>query len=129
MTTKQTTTAKKKTARRSRVEAGIIRGLEEALGFERGDASVGRIKRVTMRIATAAPAPSFSANDVAQLRQRVGVSQPVFAHALNVNPETVKAWEQGKNTPGGPAARLLELASEHPEWLLKKVRAVAKLKR
>ena len=81
MTTKQTTTAKKKTARRSRVEAGIIRGLEEALGFERGDASVGRIKRVTMRIATAAPAPSFSANDVAQLRQRVGVSQPVFAHA------------------------------------------------
>jgi DNA-binding transcriptional regulator YiaG len=36
----------------------------------------------------------------------------VFAQVLNVNPETVKAWEQGKRQPDGAASRLLELASQ-----------------
>jgi putative transcriptional regulator len=55
-------------------------------------------------------------------RKRLGVSQPVFARTLNVSTETVKAWEQGKNTPGGPAARLLEITEAYPEVMVKYVR-------
>ena len=43
------------------------------------------------------------------------LSQPVFADLLNVSPETVKSWEQGKNYPAGAAVRLLQVAEKHPE--------------
>jgi hypothetical protein len=37
--------------------------------------------------------------------------------ALNVSPETVRAWEQGKKQPGGPAERLLQIAEKHPRLI------------
>ena len=52
----------------------------------------------------------------------MALSQPIFAAALNVSPETVRAWEQGKREPDGPTLRLLEVAEQHPEVLLKRVR-------
>jgi len=55
------------------------------------------------------------------------LSQPVFAHLLNVSPETVKSWEQGKNYPAGAAARLLQVAVKHPEIVART--AVTKIKR
>ena len=50
------------------------------------------------------------------------LSQPLFAAALNVSPETIRAWEQGKREPEGPTLRLLEIAEEHPDVFLEKVR-------
>jgi putative transcriptional regulator len=50
------------------------------------------------------------------------LSQPVFAAALNVSPDTIRAWEQGKREPDGPTLRLLEVAEQHPEVFLQKVR-------
>lgn len=101
----------------------IIGALREALAIERGEATAPSETRrmVTARAAVAGPAPQYSAGDVKDLRYRLELSQPIFAQLMNVSPETVRAWEQGKNPPSGPAARLLELASEHPEWLLKSV--------
>ena len=52
----------------------------------------------------------------------MALSQPVFASALNVSPETVRSWEQGKRRPDGPTLRLLEVAEQHPEVLLQRVR-------
>jgi putative transcriptional regulator len=49
------------------------------------------------------------------------LSQPVFAAALNVSPETVRAWEQGKREPEGPTLRLLEIAEHHSEVFLQRV--------
>jgi putative transcriptional regulator len=54
------------------------------------------------------------------------LSQPVFAAALNVSPETIRAWEQGKREPEGATLRLLEVAEQHPDVFLKKVRARAR---
>jgi DNA-binding transcriptional regulator YiaG len=34
----------------------------------------------------------------------------------------VKAWEQGKRTPDGIALALLQVADEHPQALLSRVR-------
>ena len=103
----------------------IIEGLTEALAFERGDKTRVVVRRVpvTAKKAAAKPAPDFTRRRVMRLRKQLGISQPVFAQVLNVSPETVKAWEQGKNTPGGPAARLLEIAESHPEVVLASVRA------
>jgi putative transcriptional regulator len=101
----------------------IVSALKEALAIERGEAAASGVSRrmMTARAAAAGPAPAYSAGDVRDIRYRLEVSQPVFAQLLNVSAETVRAWEQGKNPPSGPAARLLELANRHPKWLLKSV--------
>ncbi len=41
--------------------------------------------------------------------------------ALNVSAETVRAWEQGKREPDGAALRLLQIAEQHPEWIMETV--------
>lgn len=104
--------------------ASIIEGLEEAVAIERGEATGARTVRrpLTARVAEAAPAPAYGAARVARLRERLGLSQPVFAQALNVSPETVRAWEQRKREPDGAALRLLQVAEAHPEWILSVVR-------
>jgi putative transcriptional regulator len=45
----------------------------------------------------------------------------VFAAALNVSPDTIRAWEQGKREPDGATRRLLEVAEEYPEVFLGKL--------
>jgi putative transcriptional regulator len=104
--------------------ADLIReGLEEAVAFVRGKDTGARVHRVhlTARHVTGRAAPPFDKSKVVRLRTRMGLSQTVFADALNVSPETVRAWEQGKNSPSGPALRLLEIATEQPEVVLKRL--------
>jgi len=103
----------------SAVEAAIIRGMEQAVAFTRGDRRGARVTTVllTTRTASARRAPEFTAMRVKKLREGLKLSQPVFAASLNVSPETVKGWEQGKMRPGSPAARLLEFAERHPQLL------------
>lgn len=106
--------------------AQIIAGLEEALAYERGtrEAPTTRVP-VTARMAQVAPPPVPRAGAIAVLRAGLGLSQPVFARVLNVSPETVRAWEQGKRVPDGAARRLLEWAHAHPEWIRATVHAAA----
>jgi putative transcriptional regulator len=47
------------------------------------------------------------------LREREKVSQPVFAHCLNVSKNLVSDWERGKRKPGGPALKLLHVIQKH----------------
>jgi len=56
------------------------------------------------------PVPEFTADEIKSLRQRLRVSQPVFAAYLGVTKSTVSQWEQGLKRPRGPALRLLDLA-------------------
>ena len=56
--------------------------------------------------------------DVRAIRRGVlNVSQALFARLLNVAPQTVHAWEQGRRRPSGPALRLLWLARRDPSSL------------
>jgi putative transcriptional regulator len=77
--------------------------------------------RVTARAVTVQPAPRLGASDVIGIRTRLSMSQHVFASALNVSPETVRGWEQGKRTPDGASLRLLAVADAHPEWIMSQV--------
>lgn len=101
----------------------IIEGLEEAVAFEYGKLPGTHVDRVTLtaRVAEASPAPTYTSARIARLRSRLRLSQAVFAMALNVSAETVRAWEQGKREPDGAALRLLQIAEQHPEWVLETV--------
>jgi putative transcriptional regulator len=115
----------KATKRKESTVADQIRaGLLEAIAFERGEETGAKVDRVlvTSRQAQADAPPTFERGRIIDLRtKRMGLSQTVFASALNVSAETVRAWEQGKNSPGGPALRLLEIAEARPGLILAKV--------
>jgi putative transcriptional regulator len=97
----------------------LIQGMREAIAFERGELPDLKVTRRELPETSALRArPGFRGARIARLRDRLRLSQPVFAEALNVSAETVKKWEQDTREPDGAAVRLLELAEEHPEWLL-----------
>ena len=54
-------------------------------------------------------AKMVSPRQIKQIRDRVRVSQGVFAALLNVTPSTVQKWEQGKVKPQNTALRLLNI--------------------
>lgn len=83
------------------------------------DSVTGR-RRIALRTAAVTlppPAPPIAAAEIARLRARLKVSQPVFAALLNVATVTAVSWEKGRRKPSGAALRLLQIAREHPEVL------------
>jgi putative transcriptional regulator len=102
----------------------LLQGLQEALAIERGEAvAARRVRRVaTVREALVLPPKGYDAKAVQAVRERLGLSQAVFARVLNSSAETVKAWEQGKRAPDGMALALLQVADEHPQALMSRVR-------
>ena len=73
---------------------------------------VGLVDKATMREFDAlclAPVEPLSPEDIRALRQREQVSQPIFAHYLNVRKDAVSKWERGEKRPDGPSLKLLNL--------------------
>ena len=56
--------------------------------------------------------------DVAEIRQKTGLSQSRFSTLLGVSVRTLQDWEQGRRTPSGAARTLLLIAEVNPEALL-----------
>ena len=65
-----------------------------------------------------APTP-YKPKDIKKLRERLRVSQPVFARYLNTSGSTVEKWETGAKQPSGMALKkLLSAVEKHgPEML------------
>ena len=81
---------------------------ETAAGLHRA----GLIDRATMREFDAlclTPVEKLSPEDIRALREREQVSQPVFAHYLNVSKGLISQWERGEKRPDGPSLKLLNL--------------------
>ena len=53
----------------------------------------------------------LSARDIKKIRQKINVSQGVFAALLNVTSSTIHKWEQGTSRPQTSALRLLDIIS------------------
>lgn len=104
----------------------LVTSAREAVSIEKGAMEPSRLTRHTVARAEVAPPPQYSAKRIRRIRDQMELSQPVFAAALNVSPETIRAWEQGKREPEGPTLRLLEVAEEHPDVFLEKLRARAR---
>jgi putative transcriptional regulator len=100
----------------------LIESAREAARIERGEIEPARVTRYTVAHAAVQPPPQYGAGRIREIRDQMELSQPVFAAALNVSPDTIRAWEQGKREPDGPTLRLLEVAEQHPEVFLDKLR-------
>ena len=77
---------------------------EEVEDIKRFGSSKGR--RTTYEVI---PPTVYSPEEVKYIRNKSGYSQSVFAKCLGVSKKTVEAWEEGVNTPSGPALRILSL--------------------
>lgn len=55
------------------------------------------------------PVKELSASQIKNIRQKVKVSQAVFARYLNTSVGTIQKWESGERKPGGSNLVLLNL--------------------
>jgi putative transcriptional regulator len=72
----------------------------------------GLVDKATMREFDAlclSPVEPLTPEEIRALREREQVSQPVFAHYLNVRKDAVSKWERGEKRPDGPSLKLLNL--------------------
>jgi putative transcriptional regulator len=96
------------------VGESILRGIEEAREYEKGNKSKARSVFIEI------PTPVYKAKDVVRVREKCHLTQNGLALALCVSRRTVEAWETGKNKPAGPSTRLLYLL-ENDASVLKKL--------
>jgi DNA-binding transcriptional regulator YiaG len=99
----------------------LLRSAGQAAAIKAGEMEPARVSRrkVTARKASAKAAPQFDSSRIRHLRERFGVSQPVFAGMVGVKPVTVKAWEQGVNVPSGSSRRVLQMMEISPKTAIK----------
>jgi putative transcriptional regulator len=71
----------------------------------------------------------YSAEQIKGLRQRLGVSQALFAQFLAVSVDLVQAWEQGKSVASPMARRLLDDISADPQGWLRRHARIAHTRR
>ncbi len=92
-----------------RTEAGILASVHRTAA---GLHHAGVVDKATMREFDAlclTPVVPMSPQEIRALREREQVSQPVFAHYLNVRRDAVSKWERGEKRPDGPSLKLLNL--------------------
>ena len=68
-----------------------------------------------MKAGQAARITHVKPNKVAAARLRTGLSQSMFARALQISLRTLQEWEQGRREPSGAAKALIKIAFNHPE--------------
>jgi DNA-binding transcriptional regulator YiaG len=83
----------------------LIASAEEAVQIECGELEPGRVTRYTARTAEVGAPPRYDLDRIKGIRNKMELSQALFAAALNVSPETIRASEQGKRTPDGATLR------------------------
>ncbi len=66
-----------------------------------------------------------SGDDIAALRNFVGLTQAEFARAIAISVHTLRNWEQGRRKPEGPAIALLRIAARHPRILRENLESAA----
>ena len=73
----------------------------------------GLITKETMRtfdVGCLTPVEELAPEAIREIREQSGMSQAIFARALNVTTSLVSKWERGEKKPGGPSLKLLTLA-------------------
>jgi len=96
-------------ATRRKADSGILASVH---GTVAGLRKAGLVDKATMREFDAlclTPVEPLTPQEIRALREREEVSQPVFAHYLNVRKDAVSKWERGEKRPDGPSLKLLNL--------------------
>jgi putative transcriptional regulator len=66
-----------------------------------------------------------SGEDIAALRNFIGLTQAEFAKAIEISVHTLRNWEQGRRKPEGPALALLRIAARHPRIIRENLESAA----
>ena len=77
-----------------------------------GAVSDTELEKTTLRMLGRDALPKvadLSPSEIAQVRERAGLSQAVMAGYLNVAVNTVSQWERGEKRPAGASLKLLNL--------------------
>jgi DNA-binding transcriptional regulator YiaG len=91
----------------------IVASLKEAVEVVR--AGIPIESRFTVRTVEMPDAPAaYSPEAIRATRDKIAVSQAVFAHLLGVSATLIRAWEQGQRTPAMWARRLLDEINRDP---------------
>ena len=59
---------------------------------------------------------------VKKTREILGLSQSLFARFLGTSPNTIRAWEQGINTPHPMACRFMDEIRHNPDYWKQRLR-------
>jgi putative transcriptional regulator len=114
---KRATTGKRTAGRTTALGREIIADLTElAETLERGESPD---RRFTVRTVELPDEPGmYDVPRVKATRDRLGVSQAVFARLLGVSLQLVQSWEMGRRKPAAVARRLMDDMNENPgRWL------------
>jgi putative transcriptional regulator len=93
-----------RTRKSQTVGESIIKGLEQAIAWTRGDNDEVHVTLVHV--------PEV---DVRQVRTKMGLSQAQFATRFGFPPATLRNWEQGRARPDAPTRVLLAVIAKHPD--------------
>ncbi len=68
--------------------------------------------------------PEINAKFIRKTRDKLNMSQALFARLLHVNQRTLANWEQGRSKPNDQAVALILLVNEFPDTI-EKLRSLA----
>ena len=89
--------------------------------IDRGESPSGSGRLTVRRIRVSEPR-EYDAKAVRAARERLNVSQPVFAELLGISAVLVRSWERGVRSPAPIARRLLDQVQAAPNHFLSLVR-------
>lgn len=89
----------------------LMQGVEEMAAHRQG--------KITLRHTTveSQPAPEVSAQEIVALREKLHMSQSVFARRIRTSTSTLRNWEQEKARPNAQAALLIKLVERYPDMV------------
>ena len=104
---------------------GRLTGFAEALESNEPVTPKFTCRHVVLNLKPAA----YDPKRVKATRRLLNLSQVLFARFLGVAPQTVRAWEQGTNTPRDSACRLMDEIRHDPKYWTQRVRELAREKK
>ena len=98
-------------------ESMLIASATQARAIAHGKRAPSRMYTASAKTIRVAEPRPYRREDVVRVRQKLGVSQQVFANLLGRSGAAVRAWELANSgkAPDGAAARLLEIFERYPE--------------
>ncbi|MFZ4832562.1 helix-turn-helix domain-containing protein [Rouxiella sp. Mn2063] len=100
-------------AAKSKFKSSALEAIHSAAS---GLFSIDAIAQETMRsfdLACITHVSDLQPMEIKALREKLNISQPIFAHYLNTSVSTVQKWESGAKRPSGLSLKLLSVVQKH----------------
>ncbi|HSZ55559.1 MAG TPA: helix-turn-helix domain-containing protein [Tepidisphaeraceae bacterium] len=86
----------------------------------------GQSGKLTVKTVEIPDPPAFDSDSIHRLRDRLRLSQALFAKLMGVSRKLVEAWEGGTRTPSPMACRLLDAIARDPSRYVRRERGAAR---